>query len=52
MAELTINAADIAAALRKHVDSYTPTLAAERVQSALEDISAEIQVDISLTPAG
>ena len=28
-----------------------PTLAAEVVQSALEDISAEIMVDISLTPA-
>ena len=36
MAELTINAADIAAALRKHVDSYTPTLAAEQVGQVLE----------------
>jgi F-type H+-transporting ATPase subunit alpha len=36
MAELTINAADIAAALRKHVDSYTPTLAAEQVGQVLD----------------
>ena len=36
MAELTINASDIAAALRKHVDSYTPTLAAEQVGQVLD----------------
>ncbi|MFM7271900.1 MAG: F0F1 ATP synthase subunit alpha [Actinomycetes bacterium] len=36
MAELTINATDIAAALRKHVDSYTPTLAAEQVGQVLD----------------
>ncbi|CAB4646806.1 unannotated protein [freshwater metagenome] len=35
MAELTINAADIAAALRKHVDSFSPTLAAEQVGQVL-----------------
>ena len=31
-----VEAADIAAALRKHVDSYTPTLAAEQVGQVLE----------------
>ncbi len=31
MAELTINVDDISAALRKHVDSYTPSMQAERV---------------------
>ncbi|MEY3360525.1 MAG: hypothetical protein RL531_244 [Actinomycetota bacterium] len=36
MAELTINANDIAAALRKHVDSFTPTLAAEQVGQVLD----------------
>ncbi len=35
MAELTINAADIAEALRKHVDSFSPTLAAEQVGQVL-----------------
>lgn len=37
-----------------HMDArlrLPPTLSAEAVQAALEDISAEIMVDISLTPA-
>ncbi len=36
MAELTINADEIAAALREHVDTFTPTLDAARVGRVLE----------------
>jgi F-type H+/Na+-transporting ATPase subunit alpha len=36
MAELTINAGDIAAALQKHVDSYQPVTAKEQVGRVLE----------------
>ena len=36
MAELTINADDIAAALRKHVSTFSPTLEQARVGRVLE----------------
>jgi F-type H+-transporting ATPase subunit alpha len=36
MAELTINADDIAAVLRRHVESYTPEVSAEQVGRILE----------------
>ncbi|MGZ6912489.1 MAG: F0F1 ATP synthase subunit alpha, partial [Acidimicrobiia bacterium] len=36
MAELTINADEIAAALRKHVDSFAPSLAQEQLGRVLE----------------